>query len=208
MLIANMQPYMQIPKVNREISKVIEKNNEINSSQIIDSLNDYKTVAEIKQSLLTYLGQANKFINDNVGKKQEPVVEQQVQESPTDVLNDSNTWGWLNEEKQQVQESVQSQTTTQSLSDEDWKNLFTPQEKQISTNQSFEEIMADFKNPDPTARPERMYNSDGTYTMEYIAHIANTPLGFNKTIYDQLMQENEMKRRQNEEQMSSGGRHM
>lgn len=77
-LLANMQPYMQIPKVNREISKVIEKNNEINSSQIIDSLNDYKTVVEIKQSLLSYLEQANKFIKDNVGKQQETVAEQQM----------------------------------------------------------------------------------------------------------------------------------
>ena len=60
------------------------------------------------------------------------------------------------------------------------------------------------KNPNLTTGPERRYNSDGTYTMEYIAHLANTPLGFNKNIYDQLMQENELKRRQ----MTSGGRHI
>ena len=70
-LLNSIQPYMQIPKVNQEISKVIEKNNEINSSQIIDSLNDYKTVVEIKQSLLTYLKQVDKFINDNSIKKQQ-----------------------------------------------------------------------------------------------------------------------------------------
>lgn len=156
-LLANMQPYMQIPKVNREISKVIEKNNEISSSQIIDSLNDYKTVVEIKQSLLTYLEQANKFIKDNVGKQQETVAQQQNQtkestnissngfqgriynddgtytteyithvstspsgfnqeyydrlmkenefkrkqnEDPTSLLNDSNVWGWINDEEQ------------------------------------------------------------------------------------------------------------
>ena len=180
-LLANMQPYMQIPKVNREISKVIEKNNEINSSQIIDSLNDYKTVVEIKQSLLTYLEQANKFIKDNVGKQQEPVAEEQP---------------------------GQTQTSTQSLPDNFWDEFDKPQEKQTPTNQSFEEIMAEFDKPDPTARPERMYNSDGTYTMEYIAHLANTPLGFNQTIYDQLMQYNEMKRQQGKEQMTSGGRHI
>ena len=78
-LFASMQPYMQIQKVNQEISKVIEKNNEINSSQIIDSLNDYKIVVEIKQSLLTYLKQADKFIKDNVGKQQESVAQQQTQ---------------------------------------------------------------------------------------------------------------------------------
>lgn len=160
-LLTSMQPYMQIPKVNREISKVIEKNNEINSSQIIDSLNDYKTVVEIKQSLLTYLGQANKFIKDNVGKQQESVVEQQVQPIQQD--------------------------KTPSLPDDFWN---------------------EFDKPDPTARPERKFNDDGTYTVEYITHLATTPLGFNKDIYDQLMQENEMKRQQNEEQMSSGGRHM
>lgn len=155
-LLANMQPYMQIPKVNREISKVIEKNNEINSSQIIDNLNDYKTVVEIKQSLLTYLEQANKFIKDNVGKQQETVAQQQTQtqnsmqsssngfqgriynddgtytteyithvsttplgfnqeyydrlmsenefkrkqnEDPISLLNDSNIWGWNNDEE-------------------------------------------------------------------------------------------------------------
>ena len=181
MLLARMQPYMQIPKVNQEISKVIEKNNEINSSQIIDSLNDYKTVADIKQSLVSYLEKADKFIKDNVEKKQEPVVEEQP---------------------------AQAQDSTQSLPDNFWDEFDKPQEKQTHTNQSFEEIMAEFDKPDQTARPERRYNSDGTYTMEYIAHLANTPLGFNQTIYDQLMQENEMKRQQNEEQMSSGGRHM
>ncbi|MBO5530317.1 MAG: hypothetical protein J5970_02870, partial [Bacilli bacterium] len=81
MLLANMQPYMQIPKVNQEISKVIAKNDEINSSQIIDSLNDYKSVVEIKQTLVAYLEQANKFIMDNVNKKQEPIVEQQPVQS-------------------------------------------------------------------------------------------------------------------------------
>lgn len=208
-LLANIQPYMQVPKVNREISKVIEKNNEINSSQIIDSLNDYKTVVEIKQSLVSYLEQANKFINDNVEEKQEPVVKQQTQKSQVDVLDDPNIWGWLNEEKKQVvQEPDQTQTPTQFLSDSSWEKQFPSQEKQVPTNQSFEEIMAEFDHPNPTAKPERMYNSDGTFTMEYIAHIANTPLGFSQTIYDQLMQENALKRQQSEEQMSSGGRHM
>ena len=164
-LLANMQPYMQIPKVNREISKVIEKNNEINSSQIIDSLNDYKTVVEIKQSLLTYLEQANKFIKDNVGKQQETVAQQQTQ----------------------TQNSVQS-----------------------SSN--------DFQG--------RIYNNDGTYTTEYMTQVATTQSGFNQEYYDRLMKENEFKRKQNEdptsllndsniwgwindeEQMTSGGRHM
>ena len=180
-LLANMQPYMQIPKVNQEISKVITKNNEINASQIIDSLNDYKTVSKIKQSLVSYLEKADKFIKDNVGKQQEPVAEEQP---------------------------GQTQTSTQSLPDNFWDEFDKPQEKQTPTNQSFEEIMAEFDKPDPTARPERMYNSDGTYTMEYIAHLANTPLGFNQTIYDQLMQYNEMKRQQGKEQMTSGGRHI
>lgn len=90
-LLANMQPYMQIPKVNQEISKIIEKNNEINSSQIIDSLNDYKTVVEIKQSLLSYLEQTDKFIKDNVGKQQGQTAQQQelqVQPETTQSLPD------------------------------------------------------------------------------------------------------------------------
>jgi hypothetical protein len=181
-LLASMQPYMQIPKVNREISKVIEKNNEINSSQIIDSLNDYKTVAEIKQSLLTYLEQANKFIKDNVGQQQEPVTQQQTP-------------------------PVQ-QNNTQPLSDDFWKEFDQPQQEQKPHQPLPDNFWNEFDKPDPTARPERKFNDDGTYTVEYITHLATTPLGFNKDIYDQLMQENEMKRQQNEEQMSSGGRHM
>ena len=184
-LLTSMQPYMQIPKVNREISKVIEKNNEINSSQIIDSLNDYKTVVEIKQSLLTYLKQANKFIKDNVGKQQEPIDRQQTQPVKQD--------------------------NTQSLPDDFWKEFEQPQQEQKSNEQQLpNNFWNEFDNPNNNrkSRPERMYNSDGTYTMEYIAHLANTPLGFNKDIYDQLMQENEAKRQQVEEQMTSGGRHM
>lgn len=183
-LLANMQPYMQIPKVNREISKVIEKNNEINSSQIIDSLNDYKTVVEIKQSLLTYLEQANKFIKDNVGKQQEAVIEQQTQ-------------------------PVQ-QDNTQSLPDDFWKEFEQPQQEQKPQQPLPDNFWDEFDNPSNgrNAAPERKYNDDGTYTIEYITHLATTPLGFNKDIYDQLMQENEVKRQQGEEQMTSGGRHM
>lgn len=180
-LLANMQPYMQIPKVNREISKIIEKNNEINSSQIIDSLNDYKTVIEIKQSLLTYLEQANKFIKDNVGKQQEIVTEQQTQ-------------------------SVQD--NTQSLPDDFWKDFEQPQQEQKPQQPLPNNFWDEFDSPNNgrNASPERKYNNDGTYTIEYITHLATTPLGFNKDIYDQLMQENETKRQQGEEQMASGGR--
>lgn len=183
-LLANMQPYMQIPKVNREISKVIEKNNEINSSQIIDSLNDYKTVVEIKQSLLTYLEQANKFIKDNVGKQQEAVIEQQTQ-------------------------PVQ-QDNTQSSPDDFWKEFEQPEQEQKPQQPLPDNFWDEFDNPSNgrNAAPERKYNDDGTYTIEYITHLATTPLGFNKDIYDQLMQENEVKRQQGEEQMTSGGRHM
>lgn len=208
-LLSSMQPYMRIPKVNQEMSKVIEKNNEINSSQIIDSLNDYKTVVEIKQSLLTYLEQADKFIKDNVGKQQDEDIEQQ--KDPASVLDDSDTWGWLNNENQSVVPQpahVQVENNTPTSTDDLWKEFDQPQGGKNYTEEDFERIMADFKNPDPTVKPERRYNSDGTYTMEYIVHTATTPLGFNQTIYDQLMQENEIKRQQSEEQMTSGGRHM
>lgn len=180
-LLENLQPYMQIPKVKREISKVIEKNNEINSLQIIDSLQDYKTVAEIKKSLVSFLEQADKFIKDNVEKQQESVAQQQTQ---------------------------YQQETTQSLPDDFW-NEFEPKQEQKSQQQLPNNFWDEFDSPknNRNTRPERMYNSDGTYTMEYIAHLANTPLGFNQTIYNQLMKENELKRQQNGEQISSGGRH-
>ena len=183
-LLASMQPYMQIPKVNREISKVIEKNNEINSSQIIDSLNDYKNVVEIKQSLLSYLEQADKFIKDNVGKSQEPVAPQQTQ--------------------------VQSDMFTQSLPTDFWKEFEQPEQELKPQQPLPNNFWDEFDNPNNgrNVGPERKYNDDGTYTMEYIAHLANTPLGFNETIFDQLMQENEMKRQQDNEQMTSGGQYM
>lgn len=155
-LIGNIQPYMQIPKVNQEISKVITKNNEIDSSTIIDSLNDYKNVVEIKQSLLSYLEQANKFIRDNV-EKQQPVVQPQIQP-----------------------------VTTQSLPVDFWDEFDNPSASQNVVS-------------------EGRYNDDGTYTIEYITHLATTPLGFNKDIYDQLMQEKEIKRQQSDEPMTDGG---
>ncbi len=44
--------------------------------------------------------------------------------------------------------------------------------------------------------------------MEYINHLANTPLGFNSNIYDLLMKSNAIKKQQNGEQMINGGKHM
>lgn len=175
-LLVSMQPYMQVPKVNREISKIIEKNNEINSLQIIDSLNDYKTVVEIKQSLLTYLEQADKFIKDNVGKEQEPV----------------------------------EQEKNQSLPDDFWEEFEQPEQEQKPQQLLPDNFWDEFDNPNNGRNvvPKRKYNDDGTYTVEYITHLATTPLGFNKDIYDQLMQENEARRQQSEEQMTSVGRHM
>ena len=183
-LLSNLQPYMQIPKVNREISKVIEKNNEINSSQIIDSLNDYKNVVEIKQSLLTYLEQADKFIKDNVGKSQQPIAQQQTQ--------------------------VQADMSTQSLPTDFWKEFEQPEQELKPQQPLPNNFWDEFDNPNNgrNVGPERKYNDDGTYTMEYIAHLATTPLGFNKNIYNQLNQENEAKRQQDEGQMTSGRRHM
>lgn len=171
MLLANIQPYMQIPKVNQEISKVVAKNDEINSSQIIDSLQDYKSVVEIKQTLVAYLEQANKFIKDNVEKQQH----QPVQPQP-----------------------VQQEQTTQSLSEDFWKEFEQPQEEQKQQQPLPDNFWDEFDNPNniQNTRPERVYNDDGTYTMEYIAHLSNTPLGFNQQIYDQLMQQNAMKRQQ------------
>ena len=65
--------------------------------------------------------------------------------------------------------------------------------------------MKEFDNPKQLTRPERRYNSDGTFTMEYIVYLATTPLGFNQNIYNQLMEENEMKRNQNNDETPSSG---
>ena len=111
---------------------------------------------EIKQSLLSYLEQANKFIRDNVENQQQSVVQPQIQP-----------------------------VTTQSLPADFWDEFDNPSGSQNVVS-------------------EGRYNDDGTYTIEYITHLATTPLGFNKDIYDQLMQENEIKRQQSDEPMTDG----
>ncbi|MBO5530088.1 MAG: hypothetical protein J5970_01685, partial [Bacilli bacterium] len=137
---------------------------------------DYKSVVEIKQTLVAYLEQANKFIMDNVNKKQEPIVEQQP---------------------------VQSQNSNQPLSDDFWTEFEQPQQEQKPQQPLPENFWDEFDKPDPSVRPERVYNDDGTYTMEYITHAANTPIGFNQEIYDQLLQANARKRQQAEQMIQA-----
>lgn len=55
-------PYLNIPKVNEQITKVKEKLNEVDTSEIIDSLTDYIRVKEIKTNILDYLHKAQDFI--------------------------------------------------------------------------------------------------------------------------------------------------
>lgn len=174
MLLASIQPYMQVPKINNEISKVIAKNNEINSSQIIDSLTDYQRVVEMKQQLVTYLQQADKVIKDKVAGLQQQ--EQKVEEQP------------IIQEQPQIQ--PQTQSTNQIPNDDFWAEFDAPQQEQKPQEPLPDNFWDEFDNPQQMTRPERIYNDDGTYTMEYIAYQANTPLGFNQTIYDQLLQHN------------------
>lgn len=63
-MILQFQPYMTIPQVNNEITKILEKNKEIDSLQIVDSITDYKRVVEMKQSLLYFLENEIKVINN------------------------------------------------------------------------------------------------------------------------------------------------
>ena len=174
MLLASIQPYMQVPKINNEISKVIAKNNEINSSQIIDSLTDYQRVVEMKQQLVTYLQQADKVIKDKVAGLQQQ--EQKVEDQP------------IIQEQPQIQ--PQTQSTNQIPNDDFWAEFDAPQQEQKPQEPLPDNFWDEFDNPQQMTRPERIYNDDGTYTMEYIAYQANTPLGFNQTIYDQLLQHN------------------
>ena len=70
-LLSNMQQYMEIPVINQEISKVIKKNNELNSPQIIDSIYGYKRLAEIKKALSLYLEKVDEYIKNNIEKEQD-----------------------------------------------------------------------------------------------------------------------------------------
>lgn len=182
-LFANMQPYMQIPKVNRELSKVAKKNEEISNMSIIDSLSDYKRIIEVKGELISFLNKANDFIKTRVeqhSKNWQPVVEQPQEQKLPD-----NFWGEFDKPIERPQEK---------LPDDFWK---------------------EFDEPIQGGAPERKFNPDGTYTIEYISHLANTPVGFNRTIYDQLMQSNEAIRKSQNQQVgidqeapSSGGMHI
>ena len=109
-LLDNIQPYMQNPNVNQDISKIIEKNNEINSSQIIDSLNDYKRVIEIKQSLRAYLNQTNNYIKENTEKQNEQKTQVQP-ENTTSRFTKEMYEEFIKEDeekKQQVEEQINS----------------------------------------------------------------------------------------------------
>lgn len=101
-MIQNMQPYMQISKVNREMTKVIEKNTELDFLTIVDSLTDYKRLAETKKELVDFLVKADTFIKTRVEQqinmvKQPvvtPVVEEPVMKQPmVDVEPESNSGG-------------------------------------------------------------------------------------------------------------------
>lgn len=138
-----MKPYMVIPKVNAEISKVIEKNNEIDSSEIIDSLTDYQRVVEIKQSLVSYLENANKVIKAGIEKEQNKI---------------------------QVEETQQN--SQQVIDDDFWKEFDEPQGKQ-EVQAGSEEFWSDFmKSGEKYQRfpVNKMLDSNGLYTMEYIAY--------------------------------------
>ena len=69
-LLTNMEPYMQSASINQEISRIITKNNEINSSQIND-INDYKKNIEMKKLLINYLEQLNNSLNNNLDNKEQ-----------------------------------------------------------------------------------------------------------------------------------------
>ena len=74
---------MHEPTINDGITKIIIKNNMINASQIIDSLNDYKNVAEIKQAMLYCLIQINDFARTSNFTRQETSQEQPAEATPS-----------------------------------------------------------------------------------------------------------------------------
>lgn len=203
-LLASIEPYMQIPAVNRQMTQVIDKNNAVNSMGIIDSLSDYRNLVEIKQSLVEYLEKADKFIKDNVeNKQQEQVVEQHQQtqqQQPNNQVSEEDIWAWM-DSPQQINPEQQNQT--QQSYEELMAEFDVPQQNQQTQQPISDNLWDEFDKHDPNVRPERIYNDDGTYTMEYIAHAANTPLGFDQTIYDQLMQANYEKRHPNNNQMTA-----
>ena len=69
-LLNYFNPYLNIPKVNEQITKVKEKLNEVDTSEIIDSLTDYIRVKDIKTNVLNYLHKAQDYIMSKSNENQ------------------------------------------------------------------------------------------------------------------------------------------
>lgn len=154
-LLDKMQPYMQSPKVNQELSKVIAKNNELDASTIINSLADYQKVLEVKENIVSYLEKANKVIEDGIQMKKE-------------------------------QEQTSLKETPSSLSSEEFEIPETKENQEVQ-----EGFLDEFDNPKKLTGPDKKFNEDGTYTLEYMSYLAASSPGAENEVYEQLEQYND-----------------
>ena len=167
-----LEPYMQqVPKVNEEVSKALAKSREADVLQLTDDrVRDFRKKLEMKEQVMNYLNQATEFIKNNANKHNTP-------------------------------SQSQEQSQPQELPDDFWKDFDQPEEEQAINNEELPEGFWDeFDKPvtEKLTRPEKMYNSDGTYTVDYMAYLAASSPGLEKKIWEQLEQFNAEKRRQNQ----------
>ncbi|MCR5146391.1 MAG: hypothetical protein K6B70_03475 [Clostridia bacterium] len=80
--VAMFQPFLHIPGISQEIAKLTARIEVINSSQISDSLNNYKVILGLKQEILDRLIQINKIIQENNYGIEETVEEQIAEPQP------------------------------------------------------------------------------------------------------------------------------
>jgi hypothetical protein len=90
-LLESIKPYMGIDKVNREISKVITKNNEVNALIENGKLSDYEDIVKIKKDIVDYLERANDFILTNASKEENKASEEKVTEDFWDEFDNNET---------------------------------------------------------------------------------------------------------------------
>lgn len=140
-MIQELQPYMVVPKVNEQITKLISKNIEIDSSKIVDSITDYQRVIDIKKTLVTYLENATGFIRTQQNKS--TIQNQQVLSDDKQI--DDKFWEEFEAKKEDTQEATK-------LSEQFWDDFMKKDERYTSFPSN------------------KVLDSNGLFTMEYIAY--------------------------------------
>lgn len=171
-MLGYFEPYAkQIPKINAEIQKVITENQAIDSLLNEGNSSDYQSLLERKQKLVNYLNEAKTFMENSLNKQPSSPSLQKEEQLPR-----------------------QEQDSQQELPDGFWDDFEKPQEEQKAQQELPDDFWDDFEKPSQEPggifRGAR-FNSDGTYTMEYMSHLAASSPGIEKEVMQQLQEYND-----------------